>query len=70
MYLDLTHISKAELDRKLGGILEIYEKLRGVDPRFEPMRIFPAVHCSMGGLWADYVKNADGGLLAGAPRTA
>jgi succinate dehydrogenase / fumarate reductase flavoprotein subunit len=68
VYLDLTHIPKAELDRKLGGILEIYEKFQGVDPRFEPMKIFPAVHYSMGGLWADYVKSADGGLQPGAPR--
>lgn len=68
VYLDLTHIPKAELDRKLGGILEIYEKFQGVDPREEPMRIFPAVHYSMGGLWADYVKSASGGLEAGAPR--
>jgi succinate dehydrogenase / fumarate reductase flavoprotein subunit len=68
VYLDLTHIPKSELDRKLGGILEIYEKFQGVDPREEPMRIFPAVHYSMGGLWADYVKNADGGLEMGAPQ--
>ncbi|MDE0866674.1 MAG: succinate dehydrogenase flavoprotein subunit [Rubripirellula sp.] len=68
VYLDLTHIPKPELDRKLGGILDIYEKFQGVDPRVEPMRIFPAVHYSMGGLWADYAKNADGGLLAGAPQ--
>ena len=67
VYLDLTHIPKAELDRKLGGILEIYEKFQGVDPRVEPMRIFPAVHYSMGGLWADYTKSAEGGLEAGAP---
>jgi succinate dehydrogenase / fumarate reductase, flavoprotein subunit len=67
VYLDLTHIPKAELDRKLGGILEIYEKFQGVDPRTEPMRIFPAVHYSMGGLWADYTKSGDGGLLPGAP---
>lgn len=68
VYLDLTHIPKAELDRKLGGILEIYEKFQGVDPRIEPMKIFPAVHYSMGGLWADYAKSADGGLEAGAPQ--
>jgi succinate dehydrogenase / fumarate reductase flavoprotein subunit len=68
VYLDLTHISKSELDRKLGGILEIYEKFQGVDPRVEPMRIFPAVHYSMGGLWADYVRSSDGGLEPGAPR--
>ncbi|MEO9932081.1 succinate dehydrogenase flavoprotein subunit [Rhodopirellula bahusiensis] len=68
VYLDLTHIPRHELDRKLGGILEIYEKFQGVDPRDEPMKIFPAVHYSMGGLWADYVKGEDGGLEAGAPR--
>src|SRR5690606_1791565 len=44
VYLDLTHISREELDRKLGGILSIYEKFQGVDPRDEPMKIFPAVH--------------------------
>ncbi|MCG8651763.1 MAG: FAD-binding protein, partial [Pirellulales bacterium] len=68
VYLDLTHISASELDRKLGGILDIYEKFQGVDPRVEPMRIFPAVHYSMGGLWADYVRTAEGGLETGAPR--
>ncbi len=51
VYLDLTHIPRDELDRKLGGILEIYEKFQGVDPRDTPMKIFPAVHYSMGGLW-------------------
>lgn len=68
VYLDLTHIPRHELDRKLGGILEIYEKFQGVDPRDEPMKIFPAVHYSMGGLWVDYEANADGGLLPGSPR--
>jgi succinate dehydrogenase / fumarate reductase flavoprotein subunit len=68
VYLDLTHIPRHELDRKLGGILEIYEKFQGVDPRDEPMKIFPAVHYSMGGLWVDYEANAEGGLLPGSPR--
>ena len=68
VYLDLTHIPRDELDRKLGGILHIYEKFQGVDPRDEPMKIFPAVHYSMGGMWADYVRSADGGLVAGDPR--
>lgn len=68
VYLDLTHIPRAELDRKLGGILEIYEKFQGVDPREVPMKIFPAVHYSMGGLWCDYERNAEGGLQAGSPR--
>ena len=68
VYLDLTHISRSELDRKLGGILEIYEKFQGVDPRDHPMKIFPAVHYSMGGLWADYERTAEGGLQPGSPR--
>ena len=41
VYLDLTHIPRATLDHKLGGILEIYEKFQGVDPREVPMKIFP-----------------------------
>ncbi|MEM9351504.1 MAG: succinate dehydrogenase flavoprotein subunit [Planctomycetota bacterium] len=68
VYLDLTHIERSELDRKLGGILHIYEKFQGVDPREEPMKIFPAVHYSMGGLWADYERTAEGGLMPGSPR--
>ncbi|MFO0868748.1 MAG: succinate dehydrogenase flavoprotein subunit [Pirellulales bacterium] len=69
VYLDLTHISPRELDRKLGGILDIYEKFQGVDPRTAPMKIFPAVHYSMGGLWVDYQRTAAGGLQIGSPRT-
>ena len=53
VYLDLTHIDRATLDRKLGGILEIYEKFVGVDPHLEPMKIFPGMHYTMGGLWVD-----------------
>ncbi|MGD9720838.1 MAG: succinate dehydrogenase flavoprotein subunit [Pirellulales bacterium] len=68
VYLDLTHIPRQTLDIKLGGILEIYEKFQGVDPRDVPMKIFPAVHYSMGGLWVDYEKSASGGLVAGSPR--
>ncbi|MFM8577625.1 MAG: succinate dehydrogenase flavoprotein subunit [Planctomycetaceae bacterium] len=68
VYLDLTHIPRETLDKKLGGILEIYEKFQGVDPRVVPMKIFPAVHYSMGGLWADYEKSGDGGLVEGSPR--
>ena len=68
VYLDLTHIPRETLDRKLGGILEIYEKFQGVDPRVTPMKIFPAVHYSMGGLWVDYEKSGTGGLVEGSIR--
>ena len=54
VYLDVSHIPVATLNVKLGGILDIYEKFVGDDPRKVPMRIFPAVHYSMGGIWVDY----------------
>jgi succinate dehydrogenase / fumarate reductase flavoprotein subunit len=68
VYLDVTHIPAAVLDRKLGGIMEIYEKFQGVDPRHEPMKIFPAVHYSMGGLWVDYEADAKNDLVKNSPR--
>lgn len=68
VYLDVTHIPRATLDQKLGGILDIYEKFQGVDPRDTPMKIFPAVHYSMGGLWVDYERTAEGGLKLGSPK--
>jgi len=67
VYLDLSHIDSEVLQRKLGGILEIYEKFVGDDPKKVPMRIFPAVHYSMGGLWVDYdqMTNIPGLFAAG-----
>jgi succinate dehydrogenase / fumarate reductase flavoprotein subunit len=67
VYLDLSHKDPKELDVKLGGILEIYEKFMGDDPRKVPMKIFPAVHYSMGGLWVDYnqMTNIPGLFAAG-----
>ena len=54
VFLDVTHKDPDELTVKLGGVLEIYEKFVGIDPRTEPMRVFPGVHYSMGGLWVDF----------------
>ena len=68
VYLDVTQLPLDLLDRKLAGILEIYQKFQGVDPRVTPMKIFPAVHYTMGGLWVDYEASADGGLVVGSPR--
>ncbi len=68
VYLDLTHHSREFLDTRLGGILEIYEKFTGVDPREEPMEIFPAVHYSMGGIWTDYTRTAEGFIDHQSPR--
>jgi len=68
VYLDVTHIPRETLDRKLEGILEIYEKFCGVDPREEPMKVFPAMHYTMGGIWVngeDQATNVPGIYAAG-----
>ena len=67
VYLDLTHIDRATLNRKLEGILEIYEKFVGDDPRDVPMKIFPGMHYTMGGLWVDFnqMTNIPGIFAAG-----
>jgi succinate dehydrogenase / fumarate reductase flavoprotein subunit len=54
VYLDLTHKDPEFLQRRLGGILEIYEKFVGDDPKKVPMKIFPSIHYSMGGIWSDW----------------
>ncbi len=66
VYLDLTHIDADELTRKLGAILEIYEMFVGDDPRHVPMRIFPGVHYSMGGMWVDFEQRTNIPGLFGA----
>ena len=53
VYLDLSHIPADYLERKLGGIIEIYTEFVGKDPRKVPMEIFPSVHYSMGGIYVD-----------------
>ena len=53
VYLDVSHLSDIK-KAKLDAILEIYEKFTGDDPRKLPMKIFPAVHYSMGGAWVDW----------------
>ncbi|MGD0547434.1 MAG: succinate dehydrogenase flavoprotein subunit [Terracidiphilus sp.] len=67
VYLDLSHIDRATLDRKLGGILDIYEKFVGDDPHDVPMKIFPGMHYTMGGLWVDFnqMTNIPGIFAAG-----
>jgi succinate dehydrogenase / fumarate reductase, flavoprotein subunit len=59
VYLDVSHLDKDFLRQKLLGILEIYEKFMGEDPFHRPMKIFPAMHYSMGGLWVDYKQQTN-----------
>lgn len=68
VYLDLTHKSREYLDDRLGGIIDIYKKFTGDDPREVPMKIFPAVHYSMGGLWTDYEPDGNGLIDHRSPR--
>lgn len=53
VYLDISHLDPHMLEVKLGGVIDIYRKFVGDDPTRVPMRIFPGVHYSMGGLWTD-----------------
>ena len=63
VYLDITPEKSGQqgdiLERKLGGVFEIYRKFVGVDPLKEPMKIFPGMHYSMGGLWVGYTDEGD-----------
>ena len=68
IYLDVTHLPKDVLRKKLAGVLEIYEKFVGEDPYDHPMRVFPAVHYSMGGLWVDFERAPSGSVVVGSPR--
>ena len=76
VYLDITQLSqahggpytRAEINDKLEGVLEIYEKFMREDPIETPMRIYPAVHYTMGGLWVDYKLNPDGSWNPDEPR--
>ena len=53
VYLDVSHLPP-ETQKRMESVLEIYQKFTGEDPRKKPMKIFPAVHYSMGGSWADW----------------
>lgn len=53
VYLDVSHLPH-EKQHKLESILDTYQKFTGEDPRKVPMRIFPAVHYSMGGAYVDW----------------
>jgi succinate dehydrogenase / fumarate reductase flavoprotein subunit len=68
VYLDVTHLPREVLHKKLAGVLEIYDKFVGEDPYVNPMRVFPAVHYSMGGLWVDFERAPSGSLVIGSPR--
>jgi succinate dehydrogenase / fumarate reductase flavoprotein subunit len=66
VYLDITHLPD-DTTNKLAAIMEIYEKFTGDDPREVPMKIFPSIHYTMGGIYTKYTdKNDAKGMEAGA----
>ncbi len=58
VYLDfqdsIKRIGQSAVAAKYGNLFQMYEKITGENPYKQPMRIFPAVHYTMGGLWVDY----------------
>lgn len=58
VYLDfadaIKRLGRDAVEKKYGNLFEMYERITGEDPYTQPMRIYPAVHYTMGGLWVDY----------------
>jgi succinate dehydrogenase / fumarate reductase flavoprotein subunit len=58
VYLDFAdaigRLGRAAVEAKYGNLFEMYQRITGEDPYRVPMRIYPAVHYTMGGLWVDY----------------
>ncbi|GGK68634.1 succinate dehydrogenase flavoprotein subunit [Planomonospora parontospora subsp. parontospora] len=58
VYLDfadaIRRLGREAVEKKYGNLFEMYERITGEDPYSQPMRIYPAVHYTMGGLWVDY----------------
>ncbi|MCW0213165.1 MAG: fumarate reductase/succinate dehydrogenase flavoprotein subunit [Pseudonocardia sp.] len=58
VYLDfadaIARLGRPAVEAKYGNLFEMYERITGENPYETPMRIFPAVHYTMGGLWVDY----------------
>ncbi|WUD78952.1 fumarate reductase/succinate dehydrogenase flavoprotein subunit [Streptomyces sp. NBC_00510] len=58
VYLDfadaIARMGRAKVEEKYGNLFEMYERITAEDPYTRPMRIYPAVHYTMGGLWVDY----------------
>jgi succinate dehydrogenase / fumarate reductase flavoprotein subunit len=58
VYLDfadaITRMGEDSVREKYGNLFDMYARITGEDPYTSPMRIYPAVHYTMGGLWVDY----------------
>jgi succinate dehydrogenase / fumarate reductase, flavoprotein subunit len=58
VYLDfadaIARLGRDVIEERYGNLFEMYERITGEDPYVMPMRIYPAIHYTMGGLWVDY----------------
>ncbi len=71
VYLDfadaIRRLGKGPVEERYGNLFEMYERITGDDPYSTPMRIYPATHYTMGGLWVDYnlMSNVTGLFVGG-----
>jgi succinate dehydrogenase / fumarate reductase flavoprotein subunit len=68
VYLDLPGVPPEVLRERWGEELRVYERSTGEDAGRGPMRVFPAVQGSLGGLWVDFEPDGRGGVVARSPR--
>ncbi|MGZ4712854.1 MAG: fumarate reductase/succinate dehydrogenase flavoprotein subunit [Acidimicrobiia bacterium] len=71
VYLDfgdaIDRLGRHVIEERYGNLFQMYERITGEDPYVQPMRIYPAVHYTMGGLWVDYnlMSNVPGLFVLG-----
>lgn len=71
VYLDfadaIRRLGRDKIEEKYGNLFEMYERITGEDGYKQPMRIYPALHYTMGGLWVDYhlMSNIQGLFVLG-----
>ena len=71
VYLDfgdaIDRLGRHVIEERYGNLFQMYERITGEDPYVQPMRIYPAVHYTMGGLWVDYnlMSNVEGLYVLG-----
>src|SRR5680860_357138 len=71
VYLDfsdaIARLGRSTIEERYGNLFQMYERITGEDPYGTPMRIYPAIHYTMGGLWVDYdlMTNAPGLYVLG-----
>jgi succinate dehydrogenase / fumarate reductase flavoprotein subunit len=71
VYLDFSdaikRLGRDKIEERYGNLFDMYAHITGEDPYVSPMRIYPAVHYTMGGLWVDYnlMSNITGLFVAG-----